>query len=198
MKGTSWEGGYRVPFIARWPGKIPAGHVSNEPAVTMDLFATSLAIAGIAAPSDRVIDGADIRPILTTDAKSPHEVIIGMQGPRIATVRDARWKLHVVAPNDRGLRPAPGERWIDPRAPDGVTLLAPYEQYSPADYPGSSGGDAPKAMELFDLANDPGEKHDVALQNPDVVERLKGKFDAVAKDAPPENQAGKLKKKSKR
>ena len=198
MKGTSWEGGYRVPFVARWPGKIPAGHVSDEPAVTMDLFATSLAIAGISAPSDRVIDGADIRPILTTDANSPHEVIMGMQGPRIATVRDARWKLHVVVPNDRGLRPAPGERWIDPRAPDGVTLLAPYEQYSPADYPGSSGGDAPKAMALFDLANDPGEKHDVALQNPDVVERLKSKFDAVAKDAPPENQAGKLKKKSKR
>lgn len=185
MKGTSWEGGCRVPFIARWPGKVFAGRVSNEPAVTMDLFATSLAIAGIAAPSDRVIDGADIRPLLTTtDAKSPHEVIVGVQGPRIATVRDARWKLHVLAPNDRGFRPASGERWIDPRAPDGVTLLAPYEQYQPDDYPGASAGDAPKPLELFDLASDPGEKHDVASANADVVERLKAKYDRLAAEFP--------------
>src|SRR5215212_1170239 len=63
MKGTSWEGGYRVPFIARWPGKIPSNHLSNEPAVMMDLFATALAVAGIEPPMDRVIDGADIRPL---------------------------------------------------------------------------------------------------------------------------------------
>ena len=42
MKGSSYEGGYRVPCIARWPAKIPPGHVSAEPAVTMDLFATAL------------------------------------------------------------------------------------------------------------------------------------------------------------
>ncbi len=72
MKGTSWEGGYRVPFIARWPGKIPSGHLSAEPAVMMDLFATSLKIAGSAPPPDRVIDGSDILPLLTSDAKSPH------------------------------------------------------------------------------------------------------------------------------
>src|SRR3954471_3203203 len=129
MKGTSWEGGYRVPFIARWPGMIPVGHISDQPAIMMDLFATSLKIAGIAAPSDRVIDGADIRPLLTSNAKSPHEVILGAQGPRLATVRDAHWKLHVLAANDRMLKTPPKGRWIDPRAPDGVTLLAPYEQY---------------------------------------------------------------------
>src|SRR3954469_227189 len=110
MKGTSWEGGYRVPFIARWPGTIPVGHISDQPAIMMDLFATSLKIAGIAAPSDRVIDGADIQPLLTSAAKSPHEVIFGHQGPRLATVRDARWKLHVIAPNDRGFRPAPNTK----------------------------------------------------------------------------------------
>jgi uncharacterized sulfatase len=184
MKGTSWEGGYRVPFIARWPGKIPAGHVSKEPAVTMDLFATSLAVCGIAPPSGRVIDGADIRPLLTSDAKSPHHAIIGAQGSRLATVRDARWKLHVLPANDRVFRFSSEKKWIDPRAPDGVTLLAPYEQYQPTDYPGLTTGDTPKAMELFDLSTDPSEQHDVSAEHPDVVKRLKAAFDIIAKDAP--------------
>ena len=184
MKSTSWEGGYRVPFIARWPGKIPAGHVSAQPAVMMDLFATALNVAGIAPPADRVVDGADILPLLTSDAKSPHEVIFGHQGARLATVRDARWKLHVLAANDRRDNTRPGERWIDARAPDGVTLLAPYEQYQPSDYPGLRTGDAPQPMSLFDLSADPGEQHNVADQNPDVVKRLKTSYDEVAKQMP--------------
>jgi arylsulfatase A-like enzyme len=186
MKGTSWEGGYRVPFIARWPGKIPSGHLSNEPAVTMDLFTTVLAVADIAAPMDRVIDGADIRPLLTSEAKSPHQVIFGHQGPRLATVRDARWKLHVLAANDRMLKTPTNERWIDPRAPDGVTLLAPYEQYQPTDFPGITTGDTPTAMALFDLSADPNEQHNIAAANPAVVRRLKAQYDAVAKDLPVE------------
>jgi arylsulfatase A-like enzyme len=199
MKGTSWEGGYRVPFIARWPGTIPAGHVSDQPAVMMDLFATSLKIADIAAPSDRVIDGADIRPLLTSDAKSPHEVIFGSQGPRLATVRDARWKLHVLAPNDRMVKPQSNGKWVDPRAPDGVTLLAPYEQYSPTDFPGVSTGDVSKAMALFELSVDQSEQHNVAAANPNVVERLKSRFDAVAKDFPVELRSpSQSRKKSKR
>ncbi len=186
MKGTSWEGGYRVPFIARWPGTIPAGHVNNQPAIMMDLFATALKVCGIAAPSDRVIDGADIRPLLTSGAKSPHEVIIGAQGPRLATVRDARWKLHVLAGNDRMLKAPAKGRWIDPRAPDGVTLLAPYEQYQPSDFPGITTGDPPQAMALFDLSTDPNEQHNVADANPDVVKRLKAQFESIAKDSPAE------------
>ena len=115
MKGTSWEGGYRVPFIARWPGKIPPGHVSAQPAVMMDIFATVLKVAGIAAPSDRVFDGGDILPLLTSNANSPHEVILGLQGPRLATVRDARWKLHVMPANVRLDATKSGKTWVDPR-----------------------------------------------------------------------------------
>ena len=178
-----------MPFIARWPGTIPAGHVNNQPAIMMDLFATALKVCGIAAPSDRVIDGADIRPLLTSDAKSPHEFIVGSQGPRLATVRDARWKLHVLAGNDRMLKTPPDGRWVDPRAPDGVTLLAPYEQYQPSDFPGATTkGDAPTAMALFDLSADPTEQHNVAAANPDVVKRLKAQYDAVAKDLPAETK----------
>ncbi|MEO6181576.1 MAG: sulfatase-like hydrolase/transferase, partial [Verrucomicrobiota bacterium] len=197
MKGTSWEGGYRVPCIARWPGKIPAGHLSAQPAVMMDLFATSLKVAGIAEPADRVVDGKNILPLFTSDAKSPHEIILGHQGARLATVRDERWKLHVLAANGRReLLPA-GERWIDPRAPDGVTLLAPYEQYQPSDYPGLQSGDAATAMALFDLSTDPSEQHNVADKNPDVVKRLKALFDEVEKDVPTTDAPASRKEKQK-
>ncbi len=185
MKGSSYEGGYRVPMIARWPGKIPAGHLNHEPAVMMDLFATALKAANIPVPADRVIDGRDLMPLFTSNAKSPHEGILGHQGPKLATVRDARWKLHVLAPRDMFLAfDKPGQRWIDARAPDGVTILAQHEQYQPGEHPGLRAGIAPKAMQLFDLQNDPGEQRDVAIKNPDVVARLKKLFDAMNKDVP--------------
>jgi uncharacterized sulfatase len=183
MKGSSYEGGYRVPCIARWPGKIPRGHVSAEPAVMMDLFATALTAAKIDLPDGRVIDGRDIMPLFTSDAKSPHDGLLGAQGARLATIRDARWKLHVLAPRDGFMAlDKPGERWIDPRGPDGVTILAPYEQFQPSEHPGLKSGDPPRAMQLFDLKNDPGEQRDVAAQHPDVVSRLKRLFDAASAD----------------
>lgn len=182
MKSTTWEGGYRVPFIARWPGRIPAGHVSAQPAIMMDVFTTALKVAGIAPPPDRKLDGADLMPLLASQAKSPHEVIFGQRGERLATVRDERWKLHLLAANDRREAATSTERWVDPRAPDGVTLLAPYEQCQPADYPGVRGGDAPKAMALFDLSADPGEQHNVADAHPDVVRRLKDSSDQMSRE----------------
>jgi len=187
MKGSSYEGGYRVPCIARWPGKIPTNHTSAQPAVMMDLFATALKAASVTPPKHLVIDGSDIFPLFTSDAPSPHEVIFGQQNARLMTVRDARWKLHALAPGG-GLagvfKIKPGERWIDPRGPDGVTILAPYEQAQPDEHPGLTTGDAPKPMQLFDLQADPGEQHDVAAGHPDVVERLKKAFDEVQQQVP--------------
>jgi arylsulfatase A-like enzyme len=181
MKGTTWEGGYRVPCIARWPGRLPAGRVCDEVAVTMDLFATAMAAAGVALPGDRVIDGQDLLPVLAGNARSRHDVIFGHAGPKLATVRDGRWKLHVLPPRDRRDDPAAG-RWIDPRAPDGVTILAPFEQSQPDEYPGLRTGDETRAMSLFDLGDDPGEQHDVAAKHPDVVARLKARYDQVIKE----------------
>src|SRR5262249_34177879 len=96
MKGTSWEGGYRVPMIARWPGRVTSGKVSDAPTVMMDLFATSLAATGVAPPSDRTIDGKDLLPLLSGKDQAVHDVVFGHQGGRLATVRDDRWKLHVL------------------------------------------------------------------------------------------------------
>lgn len=195
MKASTFEGGFRVPLIARWPGRIPAGHVSHQPGVTMDLFVTSLKAAGLALPMDRVIDGKDIMPLLTSDAKSPHEVIFGHAGPRLAVVRDARWKLHVLKAGGPKSMP-PDARWIDPRGPDGVTILAPYEQAHPSQYPGLETGDEPKPMMLFDLQTDPGEQHDVAAAHPDIVARLKSLYDVTNKDVPQPPAQPKGKKKA--
>jgi arylsulfatase A-like enzyme len=151
----------------------------------MDLFATTLAAAGVEPPRDRVIDGRDLLPLLTGQGKSQHEVIFGHQGPRLATVRDGRWKLHMLPSRERRLD-RPGERWVDPRGPDGVTILAPYEQNQPTDYPGLRTGDEAKAMALFDLADDPGEQHDVAAKHPEVVARLKARFDRMVQEATPD------------
>lgn len=182
MKGSSFEGGHRAPFIARWPGKIPAGHVNHSPAIMMDVFTTVLTAAKISLPQDRQIDGKDLMSILTTQAESPHEALFAHAGARLAAVRNKRWKLHVLAPNSRRSL-APGEKWTDPRGPDGVTILAPYEQAHPSEYPGLETGDAPKPMMLFDLQTDPGEQRDVAAQHPDIVTELKRLYDNLNTDA---------------
>jgi uncharacterized sulfatase len=184
MKGCTWEGGFRVPLIARWPGRIPAGHTSAQLAVMMDLFATVVKAAGAALPDDRVLDGQDIMPLLTGAAASPHEAIFGHQGPRLATVRDARWKLHVRPAAEMRLKPGSDGRWLDPRAPDGVTILAPFEQYNLDAYPGLRTGDAPAAGQLYDLQTDPGEQHNVAAEHPAEVKRLQSLFDAMNKNVP--------------
>ncbi len=82
------------------------------------------------------------------------------------------------------LKPEPDGRWLDPRAPDGVTILAPFEQYNLDAHPGLCTGDAPAAMQLFDLQADPGEQHDVAAAHPAEVQRLKAIFDAINKGVP--------------
>ena len=184
MKGTNYEGGYRVPMIARWPGKIPAGHVSNEIAVMMDLFATVLHVTGTELPDERIVDGRNILPLFTSSGSSPHEHVFGHQGPLLHTIRDSRWKLHVLPARTMAIKPGPDGKWADPRAPDGVTILAPYEQYNIDAHPGLTTGIPPAKMQLFDLKNDLGEQVDVAKDHPAEVARLKAAFDTMNKDVP--------------
>ncbi|HUT46384.1 MAG TPA: sulfatase [Sedimentisphaerales bacterium] len=182
MKAKTWEGGLRVPMIARWPGKIPAGVVNNSLAGTTDILPTILKAAGVDVPEDRVIDGRDIRPLLTSaEAKSPHEALFAMQGTYLMTVRSGKWKLHVRSP---GPEPKRGDDWVDPRGPDGVTILAPYEQARPSAYPGANAGDGPKDMMLFNIEADPAEQHDLSKQHPEVVERLQAIYDKTFAEVP--------------
>ncbi len=181
MKGTAWEGGYRVPCILRWPGRLAAGKTSDALGTTMDLYSTTLSVAGASAPNDRVIDGQNLFPILTETKIDPKRTVFGQGRSQLATARDARWKLHMLAQPDAP-QPKPGESTVDKRAPDGVTLLAPYEQATRDIYPGLRTGDETTALSLFDLATDPGEQHNVASQHPDIVARLRATFDAAKKD----------------
>ncbi|UCC98242.1 MAG: sulfatase [Phycisphaerales bacterium] len=182
MKSRTWEGGLRVPMIARWPGRIPAGIVNDSPAGTTDVLPTILKAAGLDVPKDRVIDGKNIWPLLTSsDAGSPHEAIFGMQGPNLVTLRSGKWRLHVRSP---GAAPKRGEDWVDPRGPDGVTIIAPYEQARPSAYPGVIGGDGPKNMMLFDIEADPAEQHDLSRQHPEVVKRLRAIYEKTLADVP--------------
>ncbi len=92
-KGSTWEGGMRVPAIAWWPGKIgPA--VSSEPATMLDLFPTAVALAGGALPADRVYDGRDLAPVLFRQRSRPPEPFFYYRGEQLFAVRLGEWKLH--------------------------------------------------------------------------------------------------------
>ncbi|MCL4206579.1 MAG: sulfatase [Pirellulaceae bacterium] len=94
---TTAEGGQRIPCIVRWPGKIPAGTVSDELCTTMDLLPTLAHLAGTRPPSDRVIDGHDIRPLLFggPEAKSPYEAFYYYYMDQLQAVRSGHWKLYL-------------------------------------------------------------------------------------------------------
>lgn len=187
MKASSWEGGIRVPMIARWPGRIPSGLVCREVAGVIDIFPTICGLAGVPLPSDRVLDGRDIFPLMSrAGAKSPHEAMFSMSGPNLVTVRSGKWKLAVRTPasGPQRLDPEAAAKWVDPRGPDGVTLIAQFEQPRPDQYPGVHSGPSPKEMMLFDLETDPGEQKDVSDSHPEVVARLKKLFDEMDAQVP--------------
>jgi arylsulfatase A-like enzyme len=94
-KGTTWDGGMRVPGIAWWPGQIKPGTVSLELGSTLDLLPTCLALAGIAAPSDRPLDGYDITPALLGTGPSPRKQMIFYNGTSLFAWRRDRYKLHL-------------------------------------------------------------------------------------------------------
>lgn len=91
-KHNSFEGGYRVPLVARWPGLIPAGFVSDAISMSFDLFPTCLAVAGIPLPQDRIIDGLDLLPILEGQSQSLHDTVYYYKHRALHGVRHGDWK----------------------------------------------------------------------------------------------------------
>jgi len=149
-KGTMFDGGCREPTIMWWPGKIPAGTVCNEPAMTIDILPTVAKLIGAELPKHE-IDGKDIWPLIAgePEAKSPHEAYFFYYGSQLQAVRMGKWKLHF---------------------PHGYRTLAGR--------PGGSGGkpvgyDHDKiGLSLFDLTADVGETNNVADEHPEVVARI--------------------------
>jgi arylsulfatase A len=101
-KGTIYEGGMRVPCIARWPGQIPAGRTSDEVASLLDILPTAASLAGAAPPAGHIIDGKDLGDLLRhPDAtRSPHEAFFyyAPTTGELAAVREGPWKLVLGAP----------------------------------------------------------------------------------------------------
>lgn len=97
-KAGAFDGGYRVPFVARWSGRIPADRSSNAMAMNIDLLATFAAAAGVSLPANLELDGRNILPVLTGSAdQSPHEALYFFNHDRIAAVRTQDWRIVVRA-----------------------------------------------------------------------------------------------------
>ena len=92
-KGTSWDGGYRVPFIAHWPKSIEPGTTSSAMAMNIDLLPTLIAIASNQSEQLTDIDGKDIQALFTGSNQSPHEVLYFFNNERIAALRTQKWRL---------------------------------------------------------------------------------------------------------
>ena len=94
-KGTTDEGGMRVPCVMRWPSKIPAGTTCDELVSTLDILPTFTALAGGQVSHDRKIDGHDIRDLLygKVGAQSPHEAFFYYHTTQLQAVRSGKWKL---------------------------------------------------------------------------------------------------------
>lgn len=98
-KGSPWEGGFRVPLLARWPGRISPGTVRDDVACSMDLFTTLVGLAGGQVPGDRTIDGLNIWPVLDNSGPSPRRDFYYFNSDmdsdtQLLAVRSGQWKLH--------------------------------------------------------------------------------------------------------
>jgi arylsulfatase A len=158
-KMTSFEGGFREPCIMRWPGKVPAATVCHEIAMTIDFLPTLAKLAGAKMPTDRILDGKDIWPLLSGQlgAKTPHEAIFYYSGKELQGVRSGKWKLHV------------------PHS---------YKKPEPPGKGGQPGKEVVEriGLELFDLENDIGEATNVAERHPEVVKCLTYYLQKARKD----------------
>jgi arylsulfatase A len=145
-KGTTYDGAMRVPFIARWPGQIPAGKVNRELVTEMDFLPTVAAISGTKAPADRIIDGHDIRALLFDEpaGSSPTVAFFYYQQYRLNAVRCGVWKLKF------------------------RTNLSDENTFQRFENP-----DTPIPEALYNLFQDPGEQKSVLRDHPEIVKKLR-------------------------
>lgn len=96
-KGQVWEGGHRVPAIAWWPGHIESGQVTDQLAISLDVFPTILDVAGIKSPASHLLDGRSLLPVLTKGASLEERTLFWQHGNQLA-MRRGPWKLVHNAP----------------------------------------------------------------------------------------------------
>ena len=152
-KGTTFEGGVRVPFIAWWPGRIAPRAAVTAPVSHLDLFPTIAQLAGAALPAGVTLDGADISPLLLGTGPREARPIYHYFGYQPQAVRDGKWKLFI--PIDTRPTPRPISLWWEHQPnvfENQHRLLA--------------------TPELYDLEADLSETKNLAAQHPEIVARL--------------------------
>lgn len=153
-KGTIYDGGVRVCSFATWPGQIPAGVTIDEPLHAVDWYPTLLKLAGASVEQSLALDGLDIWPVLTKDARTPHDAILLMgTQPGKAAIRMGDWKL---------LRNASQQD----------------SENAPAEI-----SNAVEKIELYNLANDIGESNNLVASAPEKVQELRERLNAFLQDA---------------
>lgn len=145
--GAGYDGGYRVPLIARMPGMVRAGKRSNSIAMGIDILPTFCAMAGLPLPAGVEIDGADISEVLKRGAPSPHEELILFDNEDVVAVRTQRWK-YVRSTYYHGFLAT-----IDGR------------------HPGLS-----ESPQLYDMSAGIVEEYSSASMHPEVVEEMQGRI----------------------
>jgi len=144
-KADIWDGGHRIPFIARWPGKVQPGAVCDDTIGLMDLMATSAQIVQVKLPDTAAEDSVSILPDLLGTATGPvREALVHHSINGSFALRQGAWKLELC----RG-----SGGWSAPR-------------------PGSAQEKTLPSVQLYDMQNDVGEQHNVQAAHPDVVRQL--------------------------
>jgi arylsulfatase len=161
-KVSTFEGGVRVPTVLWGPGRVPAGTICDSLASTLDILPTFAALAGAQTPSDRVIDGQDIRHLFhgRFEEADPEKAFFYYLRVHLQAVRQGKWKMHLVREQQ----------------PVGAAPFAENRHIARADRVGFS------EPFLVDLDNDIGETTNVADQHPEIVQRLLALAEAMRAD----------------
>jgi arylsulfatase A len=160
-KGETYEGGVRVPFVARYPGFIPANQVCSGFATSLDVLPTVAGLAGTALPPNP-LDGIDIRALLTgSEVSLPRETFLYFNDVYLQAARVGSWKMHV------------GRFNVPPFCP----ALAEAKQNLPLPAP-----------ELYDVVLDIDESHDRSTRNPAVVADMRARIDRLMRTFPADIQ----------
>jgi arylsulfatase A-like enzyme len=167
-KGTLYEGGIRAAAFANWPGHIPAGIRIAEPVHIIDWYPTFVNLAGGSLEQPLRIDGVDILPVLTSNAKSPHTEILIPQSPTRAALRMGNWKLI------RNL-------------PDNSAAVEPETEKPPAKRNPRQKAKArirsQESTELYDLEHDVSESSNLADSNNELVAKMQARLDELLNNA---------------
>lgn len=167
-KGQSYEGGFRVPFIAVWPGKITKKTVINQPAMNIDIMPTLLAVAGLSPPDDRVIDGINIMPLMRGDQASKQiaeqRSLYFFHEYTVEAMRQGKWKY--INDTNHYVWPVPMDK-----ASNLTGKILSSRDYYPQD-----GADPVPTLGtwplLYDMHLDPSESYNVAKHQQQVTARL--------------------------